>query len=89
MLNTSRSNHCITVRDDATVSSYLSAHFLQIFIFSSAGGIWRLACICESLSLISRPSLYFVLMRMGITGSLVFLGISTFPFSAQYSCSQI
>lgn len=50
VLNTSRSNRCITVRDDATFS-YVSAHMLQIFIFSSAGGTWRLACICELFSL--------------------------------------
>jgi hypothetical protein len=51
VLNTSRSNRCITVRDDAIFSSRVSTHLLQIFIFSSAGGTWRLACICELLSL--------------------------------------
>jgi hypothetical protein len=57
VLNSSRSNRCITVRDDATFSSRISTHLLQIFIFSSVGGTWRLACICELLSLpISMPS---------------------------------
>ena len=58
VLNTSRSNRCITVRYDAAFS-YVSAHLLQIFIFSSVGGTWRLACICELLSLpITRPFSY-------------------------------
>lgn len=77
-LNTSRSNLCITVCDDATFSSQLSAHLSQIFIFSFVGGTWRLACTCEAP--LKFPPSYHVLMGMGTAGYLASPGISRLHF---------